>query len=91
MFAIIFTQNDQKLVKTDGFLCVRGLLEGVLRARNAAFLSFFGFFWIRDVLGGLAGVAWAFTGPWKQWGLAKHIAKPSKQQNQNPEPSSPLR
>jgi hypothetical protein len=38
----------------------------------------FGYFWIRDVLGGLVDVAWAITGPWKQWGLAKHIAKPSK-------------
>ena len=40
----------------------------------------FGFFWIRDVLGGLVDVAWAITGPRKQWGLAKYIAKPSKQQ-----------
>ena len=63
MFAIIFTQNDQKLVKTDGFLCARVLVEGISRARNAAFSSFFGIFWIRDVLGGLADVAWAFAGP----------------------------
>jgi hypothetical protein len=38
----------------------------------------FGFFWIRDMLSGLVDVAWATTGPWTQWGLAKHIAKPSK-------------
>jgi hypothetical protein len=38
----------------------------------------FGFFLIRDVLGGLVDVVWATTGPWKQWGLAKHIATPSK-------------
>ena len=63
MSAILFTQNDQKLIKTDGYLCVWGLVKGVSRARNAAFSSFFGNFWIRDVLGGLADVAWAFAGP----------------------------
>ena len=36
------------------------------------------FFCIGDVLGGLVDVGWTITGPWKQWGLAKHIAKPSK-------------
>ena len=78
MFAIIFTQNDQKLVKIDVFLCARGLVEHVSRARNAAFWSYFWIFWIRDVLGGLVDVAWAITGPRAQWGLAKYIAKPSK-------------
>jgi hypothetical protein len=38
----------------------------------------FGFFWIRDVLGGLVDVAWAITSPRKQWDLAKYITKPSK-------------
>jgi hypothetical protein len=38
----------------------------------------FGFFCIGDVLGGFVDIGWAITSPWKQWGLAKHIAKPSK-------------
>jgi hypothetical protein len=38
----------------------------------------FGFFCIGDVLGDLLDVGWAITGPRNQWGLAKHIAKPSK-------------
>ena len=78
MCAIILTQNDKKLIKIDVFLCARGLVEGASRALNAAFWSYFWLFWIRDVLGGLVDVAWAFTGPWKQYDLAKHIAKPSK-------------
>ena len=41
MFAIIFTQNDQKLVKIDVFLCARGLVEHVSRAQNAASWSYF--------------------------------------------------
>ena len=63
-------------------VCAWGLVEGASRARNAAFWSYFGFFWIEDVLGGLVDVAWAVSGPWKQWCLAKHIAKPSKYQKQ---------
>ena len=38
----------------------------------------FGFFCIGDKFGGLVDAGWTITGPWKQWGLAKHIAKPSK-------------
>ena len=78
MFVIIFTQNDQKLVKIDVFLCARGLVEHVSRAQNAAFWSYFWIFLIRDVLVGLMDVAWAITGPRAQCGLAKYIAKPSK-------------
>jgi hypothetical protein len=78
VYAIIITQNDQKLVKSDVF-CVR---EAWSRAYRGLEMQRFGhilvFFWIRDVLGGLVEVAWAITGPRKQWGLAKHIAKPLK-------------
>ena len=71
--------------------CARGLAEGASSARNAAFWSYFGFLRIRDVLGGLVDVAWAITGPWKQWGLAKHIAKPSKLQKiKIPSPRPPF-
>ena len=77
-FAIIITQNDQKLVKIDVF-CVR---EAWSRARRGLktqyFVPIYWFFWVKDVLYGLLNVTWVIAGPWKQWGLAKHITQPSK-------------
>ena len=61
------------------FFCVRGAWSSTYRGLEMQrFGRIFGFFWIRDVLGGLVDVAWAITGPRVQWGLAKYIAKPSK-------------
>ena len=61
------------------FFCVRGAWSSMYRGLEMQrFGHIFGFFWIRDVLGGLVDVAWAITGPRAQWDLAKYIAKPSK-------------
>ena len=54
----------------DDFLCARAWS----RARRGPGMQCFGRIWIQDLLGGLGDVAWTITGPWKQWGLAKHIA-----------------
>ena len=70
-----------------------GLVECVLRAQNAMIWSYFWIFCIGNVLGGLVDVGWAILGPWKQLSLAKHIAKPSKLQNNKikiPSPCPPF-
>ena len=73
------------------FFCVRGASSRAHRGlKMQRFGHVFGFFWIRDVLRSLVDVTWAITGPWKQWGLAKHIAKPSKLQKSKSPPFGEL-